>query len=839
MNKKLIFSLVFLLAIGIGVMIVTPLGSILAYRYFPNYPTNESQTLKLKGLTEEVSVYFDEYGVPHIEAQNLEDLVRATGFVQARYRFFQLDILRHFATGRISELVGEQGILGSTTVEFDLAMRGWGFQEKAKVDLATLPELDRNIMLAFTDGVNQGREQFPTIEHKILGHDPAPWRVEDTLIVSLLQGWSVTHNWEQEAVRYSIALNIGLDLAEKIYGHEPADSIATINHKAQAERTISTEKKLDLPAVYSEQIREYFPTRPVAFNRTEPIKQVRSVIGDLMQMRPAASNAWVVSGARSKSGMPILSNDMHLSHMLPSLLFLQHLKSPELDISGATLPGLPFIVGGHNKHVAWGLTSAVADVVDLVIEKEDPNNPGHVLNGKRKCPLKTIQEEIKIKGALSKTFKLRRTCNGFVLNDAYPKFLPEDAPMTSVRWDIPDVSLSLGHLYRANKAKTVDELREHLMQITSPAQNITAADISGDIAFFSTGRIPVRRHHRGTFPIPGWIEKYEWDGAIAKEQMPYIKNPASGLIINTNNQVVNPYYHRPLFHIDAAPSFRFQRVEKRLSQLEKHTRKSIHAIQNDTKIVRGETLLPYFVKDLSMISSWSPKELEALEKLRNWDASTDIDSVGASLFMATYREAIIEAFSDKLSDRALHAFLKQRYSTNTVDKWFERLDHPVFDKLQTSEKENRQMVLVKAFRRAVGNLTKRFGEDTNQWKWGQLHYLAPSHLFGKKDILSFMNLERQPLAGSLDSVWKAHFNLGNIEDPYKVVAGPAFRMAVDLKHFDQAEFSVDTGVSGWPKSPHYGDQYKHWLKGELIPMHTNWDQIKKNYQNKKMLLVGK
>ncbi|MCB9091385.1 MAG: penicillin acylase family protein [Halobacteriovoraceae bacterium] len=829
MSKTLKYSLLGILLIIVGVLTFTPLGTILSYRFFPDYPTNESQTLKLNGLKAQVDVYFDEYGIPHIEAQNVEDLVRATGFVQARYRFFQLDVLRHFATGRISELVGEQPVLGSTTVEFDLAMRAWGFQKKAKVNLDDLPEFDRKVMLAFTDGINQAREQFPTIEHRILGIKPTPWLLEDTLIVSLLQAWSITHNWEQEAVRYSIALNVGLDLAEKIYDQEPPDSISTIDRKA-------SDKKKELPEVYSNEIRSYFPKKPIAVSSTQPMRQIRSVIGDLMQTRPAASNAWVVSGKHSQSGMPVLSNDMHLTHALPSILFMQHLKSPELDVSGATLPGLPFVVGGHNKHVAWGCTSAVADVVDLVIEREDPANPGYVLNSKQKCPIVSTEEKIQIKDEASKIFKLRRTCNGFVLNDAYPKFLPDNAPLTSVRWKIPDVQKSLGHLFRANQAKTVDELREHLMKIPSPVQNITAADVNGDIAFFSVGRVPVRHHHRGTFPVPGWLEKYEWDGAIPIEQMPYIKNPARGYIINTNNQVVNPYYHRPLFHIDSAPSFRYQRVEERLKKTEKHTRDSIHEIQNDLKIVRGEILLPLFLQDLSLISSWNPIELKALEELEKWNFSTDANSIGTSIFMTIYREAIIESFSDKLTDRALHAFLKQRYSTNTVDKWFEDLNHPVFDKLLTSEKETRQTVIVKAFRIAVKKLSERFGKDTHNWKWGELHYHMPSHMFGKKKILSFMNLKRQPLGGSLDSVWKAHFNLGNEEDTYKVVAGPAYRMVVDLKNFDQAMYSIDTGVSGWPSSPHYGDQYQLWLQGKLAPMDTNWEHIRKDYQYSKMTL---
>ncbi len=266
-------------------------------------------------------------------------------------------------------------------------------------------------------------------------------------------------------------------------------------------------------------------------------------LGSLAEIRPSASNAWVVAGERSQSGMPILANDMHLSHMLPSLLFLQHIKTPDLDAVGVTMPGLPFLVGGHNGRIAWGATSSVADVVDLLVEREDPERDGFVLNESRDCRLEDHRAVIRIRdgdGFEERSFPLRRTCNGPLLNDMYPEYLSEGSPLVSIRWELPRVERSIGNLYRANRSATIEELRESLMQIPGPVQNIIAADAEGRIAFFSTGSVPIRTHHRGTFAVPGWLSKYGWDGIVPNAALPSGLDPASGFFAHANNLMVDP-----------------------------------------------------------------------------------------------------------------------------------------------------------------------------------------------------------------------------------------------------------------------------------------------------------
>jgi penicillin amidase len=641
-------------------------------------------------------------------------------------------------------------------------------------------------------------------------------------MVALVQSWSITHNWEQEAVRLSLALQLGLEDAEAIYPNDPIGGSPTI--AASGERG-------ELLAAIAPEIVDLFPAGPDLETIADAGRGPGGfALGSMAQLRPSASNAWVVATERSRSGMPILSNDMHLSHMLPSLLFLQHIKTPQLDAVGVTMPGLPFLIGGHNGSIAWGSTSAVADVVDLLLEREDPQREGFVLNESRECRLEGTRAVIRVRDGddfEERTFPLRRTCNGPLLNDMYPETLPDGSPLVSIRWKLPDVQRSIGYLHRANRSVTIEELRDSLMGIPSPVQNIMAADTEGHIAFFSVGSVPVRNHHRGTFAAPGWLARYEWAGWTFESDMPRLHDPANGYIVNTNNQVVSPYHHRPLFHVDSAPSYRYDRAVERIVAIDKHDQESIGSIQLDSKTLRAGVVLPRILEELVRDGNLTEIERKALSELREWNHFTDPDSVGATLFYSIYRRAIIRALEDKIPDSVMHVFLKQRYSTNVVDLWFEDEDHIVWDDVSTEEREDRGVVMRRVFGDVVAKLRGELGNDVGEWRWGIHHYLHPRHLFGGRRILGFMNLPRLEMPGGLDSPWKAHFDLDASGGSMRVVAGPAFRFVVDLSDLEDAEFGIDTGESGWPLSPHYGDMYEKWGRGELVSMHYDWEEIRR------------
>ncbi|TNE47729.1 MAG: penicillin acylase family protein [Deltaproteobacteria bacterium] len=798
------------------------LYQIAKYRLSPDYPRNTDQTHALPGLNGKARVQWDKYGIPHIFAANDKDISRAAGFVHARYRFFQMDMLRRVAQGRISEVVGRQPFLSSTTVAFDRAMRGWGFKRRALNDMKTLSQYDRAIVEAYSQGVNAALKKFPPWEYRLLNLKPEPWKPSDSFVLAMLNTWSISHNWQQELVRLLLAMNVGAKRSMQIYPHEPLKGGDSLPGRLPP-------RKLQ-PAIAKELL-AMFPAKPYKKLSQKPLPQNYRLAADIALLG-AASNAWVVNANRSKSGKPLLANDPHLSHFLPSLLFQQHLTTPTLNVIGVTFPGIPFVLIGHNQHVAWAMTSAVADAIDLVIEKPDPKNKDRVLHDTKVCKLlhEKVVIQVREKGVLkSETYTMRRSCHGPLLNDMYPHLLNKEAPLVAIRWDVSGFTKQVGTFQKVNRAKSVKELYELMTKLTSPVSTAQAVDVAGNIALFWAGTVPKRPHHRGTFPVPGWLKKYDFAGLVPPKEVPMGLNPSQGFLAHGNNMLANPTLQKHTYHVDSAPPYRWQRITELIQKTPKHDVDSFGAIQQDVKILRAKAVLPYILKDLATLKAPTKKEKQAIALLKKWDYMAHKDSPAASLFFSVYRNSVMSAIQDELSASAGQFFMSQRYSTNISDGWFTKPGHVVWDNRATKATETRADIVIPAFRKAITTLTQRLGSDVSQWKWGRLHTFHFRHLFGGQKILAGMvNLPKRPAGGSMESVWKSHHNLGHPKTPFRTVAGPSLRMLVDMGDLSKGKWIIDTGASGWPLSPHYGDQFERWYKGQYVPMVFTPEQVKDN-----------
>jgi penicillin amidase len=810
-----------LLSLGLFLSTGCAATHLLAYQLFPDYPDDSAvETLRLPGLKAPVTVVFDAQGVPHVEAQNLEDLARASGFVQGRARYFQMDLMRRLARGRVSELVGEQPLVSSTTVEYDKAMRGWEIEARATKSFDQLGERDRALITAFADGVNAAVARWKPLEYRLLGLEPEPWRPEDSLAVGLLNVWSITHNYQQEAVRLLLAMSVGVERMQAIYPAEPLGGLRTVATSSPAQ---------PLPPSVVPELDGLFPVK-VAQPAVDPGALARATVDVLTA--GGASNAWVVSGERSASGKPLLANDPHLSHFLPGLLVQLHLKAPGLDVIGVTVPGLPWVLAGHNERVAWGMTSTMADVVDLVIEKEDPSRPGFVLHEGGDCALTTREEVVRVReGGDFREVKvrLRSTCNGPLYNDLHPELFPPGSPLVAIRWKVERAEQSLGVLLELDQVKSAAELGRIVSKLPSTWNTWTAADVDGHIATFVSGAVPVRPNHRGTFPVPGWLAKYEWTEFASGDALPHSVDPPDGVLAHANNLMAEPGssdFQR--IQVDSAPPYRLERIVSLAKGTPKHDRASFQRMQADTYSRRAEAVTPHLLAALSDRASLSPRARAALALLETWDFDAKADRPEAAIFFTTYQQAVVRALEDELSAPAVKFFLAQRYSTNTSDAWFADAKHVVWDDRRTPAVETRDEVVRAAFEAAVTELAAAQGDEPAAWRWGALHWHRPMHAFGARSALDgTVNLERLEAGGELDSIWKTHFDLGNGKAPFKVVAGPVWRSVIDLSDLSHAWWVVDTGASGWPKSPHYGDQYASWRVGALVPMLSNVDEVKR------------
>jgi len=794
-------------------------GTYLRYRIAPDYPRDRSETLALPGLRQPVQVFLDAAGTPHIDAESEEDLLRAVGFMQARSRFFQMDMIRRMARGQLSELVGERRILSSTTVEFDRSMRGGGFDALCREDAKGLDPQTRSLMKAYTEGINTAVARYKPIEHRLIGVEPEPWTLEDCFAVGHLNAWSVSHNWHQETSRLLLALHAGIDRAEKIYGSEPWPGGTTLAAKGGPGGL--------LPAIAPE-LRSLFPERPYRPEDGESKHVARGLEADLSRFS-GASNAWVVGGRRSASGKPLLANDPHLVHLLPSLLFQQHLRCPGMDVIGVTLPGVPYVLAGHNHHVAWGMTASVGDVMDLYVEQPNPRNSDEVLGLHGFEPIESAEVIVRVRQGSKveeRHFTLRRTRHGPLLNDIFPDLFPSWAPPISLCWDVSGTAQALKHLSRAARAGSVEELQEALSLMSTSLQTWTAADTEGRIAVFVNGRVPVRKRHLGTFPAPGWVAEYDWRGFADASMLPQGRGGEEDFFAHANNLMIDPAHSSTFFNVDSAPSYRFDRITELLRLEEHQTPQSFAKIQGDILLLRAQNLLSHMLKDLESTAEDDPIEKKAYSLLNDWNGEARADAAAPAIFFLTYREAIIEALRDEVDSRGLEFILSQRYSTNAFDGWLASADHIVWDDRGTPDVEARAGVVQQAFQVAVAQLRDTQGKDPSAWRWGRLHDLHIQHVIGSQRLLAgFVNLPWTEAPGASASVWKSHFDLGHPQTPFRAMAGPVSRMIVDTADIHHGWWILDTGVSGWPGSPHYGDQHELWKRGDYLPMVSNWEEV--------------
>jgi penicillin amidase len=427
---------------------------------------------------------------------------------------------------------------------------------------------------------------------------------------------------------------------------------------------------------------------------------------------------------------------------------------------------------------------------------------------------------------VEKKYPLRRSANGPLVNDIYPDLFPPWAPPTALRWDTTGAAEAVLHFRSANAARNVDELRAALQRVVTPATVFTAGDVHGAVVQFAGGRLPIRRHHLGTFPAPGWLPEYQWQGFAPAEVLPARRGGAGDRLAHANNLIWPPDRAPFPYHVDSAPSFRRDRIMELLEARPRHDPQSFAAIQTDVRVLRAKRLLPSILQDLAALRTPSAQEEKALSLLRAWDLEARAEAPAPALFFMVYRGAALAALEDELPPRARQFVLSQPYGTPMVDLWFDDPNHPVWDDRRTPARETRGDVVRAAFRAAVAELARTQGPDPSSWRWGRLHTLHLQHFFGsRKSLASFVNLPQTEMPGGIDTVWKTHFHLGSTKNPFRIVAGPVYRMVVDLADPTYGWWVVETGTSGWPGSPHYGDQFPRWRAGKLVPMVSDWRTI--------------
>jgi penicillin amidase len=819
-----LFALVLLTAgIGFGIWTVR--------RSFPQ-TTGE---VSLPGLFAPVEVVRNDRGIPDIYAQSPQDLFYAQGFVHAQDRFWEMDFRRHITAGRLSEM------FGSGQVETDKFLRVMGWRRVAQQELPMLSATTRRNLEAYTRGVNAYLADHSgsavSLEYAVLGlqnssYTIEPWTPVDSIAWLKAMAWDLRGNMVEEIQRSIISAKVGEVRTAQLYPPYPFNRhrpIVTQGGLAdgvwdQTASRLATQAASSVPRLPAAAI-------PSLGSLSAGLVSLDKILGPTTS--GIGSNSWVVSGAKTITGQPLLANDPHLSPSMPSIWYQMGLhcrvvsQACPYDVSGFTFSGMPGVVIGHNGKIAWGFTNLGPDVTDLVLEKVTGDS---YVVGAATLPLITSKETIKVAGGDPVEITVRQTKDGPLLSDASTELttVGQDAPNgvmapprgdgygVALKWTALTPGRTMDAVDQLNTAQNWDEFRSAASLFEVPAQNLIFASTTGDIGYQTPGKIPIRQGYDGKYPALGWDPAESWSGFIPFSALPNVKNPDDGFVVTANQASV--YKDYPYFLTDDwSYGARSQRIVDEVVKLTLNGKRisadQIRTLQFDSRNENASFLVPR-IKDLDITGA----SAEALKLFDGWDYSQPANSAAAAYFNAFWRHLLVDTFDDELPTG---------YQPDGGDRWFEVIrnlwsapnDPWWTDKKAAGSSGGRDAIVKRALDEATAELTSAQGGDPAKWTWGQMHTLTVRNqtlgTSGIGPIEAIFNRGPVETSGGESVVnatgWDA--SSGN----YEVTWVPSMRMVLDLSRFDASTWVHLTGNSGHTYSANYVDQLDAWRDGTTFP----------------------
>ena len=741
--------------------------------------------VSVPGLSTPVEIVRDDWGVPHIYAQNEHDLFFAQGYVHAQDRLWQMEFNRRVASGTLS------AILGNATLDTDRFMRTIGLRRAAERDWALADGETRDALLAYADGVNafiESHQNRLPLEFIFLGAEPEPWTPIDTLAWGKVMSYYLCGNYESELLRARLIAGVGEEAAQQIMLPYPDQG----------------------PFIVPPEALNYSWLRDSEFAELDA-----AAFGIGLPHTDWGSNNWVVHGSRTATGLPLLADDMHLGLDMPAIWYENGLHGGGFNSVGYSFPGVPMVIVGHNEQIAWAVTNLPSDVQDLYIEKlDDPVHPTQYEFQGEWVDLEVLYETIEVKGESPVTIRVLSTRHGPIINPVLGN-LPSAEPL-ALKWTALEGTYLFRAVHGINLATNWDEFRQALTHWDAPSQNFVYADVAGNIGYQSPGKIPIRAAgHQGSVPVPGWTGEYEWQGFIPFDELPRTYNPPAGFIATANNKVVNDDYPYHLTDDWSAP-YRAQRIVDLLASDDDITIEDMRNIHAQTYSLPAEALRPY----LSAVEPGDDLEAQALDRFEAWDLYNEADSVGASIFQVWYRFLVENTFRDELGDA-----LTDRYRAYAnihmplLIDWMDQPDNRWFDDVNTPEIETRDDVIQESLADATDWLTDNYGEDLDQWQWGQLHTKTfvhnPLGQSGIGIVESLFNSKTIAARGDGFTVDAAPYSYGR---SFAMTGGVSQRYIADLSDFDNSRSIHSTGQSGHLFHPHREDFIPLWQNVEYHPL---------------------
>ncbi len=723
------------------------LGSLGLRRWLLRRPLPpQHESLFLPDCRQPIDIRIDRHGVPHIYAAEPRDLFFAQGYCHARDRLWQMELHRRLARGELAELFGRR------VLDADRLLRRLGFRHDAENEIAKLDFDTRAILNAYGAGVNAfiKHHRLP-VEFTLLRLQPRPWSEVDALAFARYMGWTLSVNAETELIRWRLSEGLGAERAAAL----------------------------------------------------QPLHEHLLGVG-------GASNSWVVSGKHSTTGRPLLASDPHLKPRMPGLWYVAHLSGGGYNVIGATLPGVPGVLIGHNERVAWGLTAGFVDCQDVFIEKAHPERPHCFADGNDWYDATVRREEIRVQGAEPVIEEVVRTRHGPLLNGLLN--LPADGPKLALCALSDATPSSLRATLRMNRAASLADFRAALKDWLFPALNFLIADVDGNIGYQLAVQAPLRASGTGLVPVPGWDGAHDWIGSIPFEELPAATNPPEGFCASANAEPKPPCRH----YLGNAwcGDGRYRRIVELLRARPQHSVADFEAILADVISLPAQTLARR-LSGLAHIQRDGP-----LASLLGWNGALTTDSLAASIY-EVFRNQLTDVLHGDLSPELLELVHGQGlYEALAFASVFHHnRSDIVLAELDAVLAQGRGQSATEALEATFAWLQQRFGPDPSAWHWGQLHQLRFDHVLGSAvpwlDRLLHLNRGPWPIAGDGDTIAQSGIDPWH---PYNASFCVTYRQIFDVGNWDEGRFILPTGQSGHPGSAHYDDLIHDWLHCRYRPL---------------------
>ena len=753
---------------------------------FSSIARGQQTAVQIKGIKDKITIYRDERGIPYIEAQNDEDLYFAQGYATAADRLWQMDLFRRTVRGELSEVLGVGP--NNIALDQDKLHRTYGFTQAAEAELAAASPRTRAVLEAYARGVNAyaaslDPKSMPP-EFQILQYSFRPWTPVDSLAVVKIFFEALSDTWRLDIMRQALSVLPPEKRAELLPEISPID-VLVVGKDAQGKGASAQLKAKPVSREFLERL---------AYNQAIATAALNRIGFDTDAL--AASNNWVVSGKRTVTGKPLLSNDPHLRPTAPSIWHMINLSAPGVRVAGIATAGLPGVIIGHNDRIAWGFTNVGPDVQDLYIEKFNPDNPKQYQTPSGWQDAVIRREEIRVRKGIGSSEYDTITQEVTVTRHG-PIIFEGDGKRYALRWTALDPTKNnADSTYILNRARNWKEFNAALESFTAPTQNIVYADVDGHIGYHATGIVPIRKSGDGSVPYDGATDAGEWTSYIPIAKLPTLYDPPSGIIVTANQRIVGTDYPYFLTHSWAQP-YRARRIWELLNEKPKLSAEDFRRVQGDVYSIAGV----FFVKEASKILR--PKLTPADEKLRatldafeKWDGRVNAESTVAPIV-----SQMRIAFRSKILTAALGPELVRNYQWNNFDTTLDRVlkDQPAA--WLPKEFSSYADLLRACYDEAVGNLTKSLGADETKWTWGEMAKARFPHPLGGA-----------PLIGAQFSVppFPQNGTGGLIGATVNVGSGVSMRLIADTSDWDKTQQGIALGESGLPKSPHWSDQLEDW-----------------------------